>query len=425
VQSRVEDLSTVVKKLQVELPQEKVKHEFDRAVGELSRTVRLKGFRAGHAPRRLVERFFGDDLRRDVAQRLVQGSIAQALVEHKLDPVAPPRVENGELEPASPFKYTATVEVRPVLDPKDYTGVSAPRLKLDVSDAEVDAALEERRRQHGRFEPIEGRDIVEQGDYATVDYEGFVDGAPIRGGKREGTLLECVPGSLLENKAETLVGAKVGETRALGVTLPADHQVAEYRGKEAQFTAVVRGIKRRAFPALDDAFAKDLGQDSLADLRANERKELESSKKERGEAAQRSALLEGLIAKNSFEVPPALVERNVDAMLKGMLRGFEQRGVDLRQIGVDLDRVRHDLRDRSKLEVRAYLLLEAIAEKEKLEVTDADLDAHFSKLAAEGRSTPEAIKAAFVKADKIAELKGRLRQDKAYAWVLERAALTD
>jgi trigger factor len=424
VQSRVEDLSPVVKKLSVELEHDRVKTEFDRAVGELSRTVKLKGYRAGHVPRRLVERFFGDDVRRDVAQRLVRGSISEALEEHKLLPIAPPRVENGDVEPAASFKYTATIEVRPVVEPKDYFGLAAPKLDTEVPEKDIDERLEQLRREQSTFVPVEGRDIVEPGDVVLVDYEGFVDGAPLRGAKREGVMLEAIPGSLLENKAETLVGAKVGETRALGATFPSDYQVEDLRGKEAQFNSVVRGIKTKKTPELDDAFAKDVGRESLADLKAQLRKEMESTKRERGETAQREALLSALIEKNPIEAPPALVERNVDVMLQGMLQSFESRGMDIRQLGVNLDRLRDDLRSRAVLEVKGYLLLDAIADKEKVEVGEAELTAHYAKIAAETGTTPEKVKAAFRRAEQQSSLTSRLRQDKAYSLVLDKAALS-
>ena len=280
------------------------------------------------------------------------------------------------------------------------------------------------RREQSNFVPVEGRDIVEPNDVVLVDYEGFVEGAPLKGAKREGVMLEAVPGSLLDNKAETLVGAKVGEERALGATFPADYQVEELRGKDAEFKSIVRGLKTKTSPALDDAFAKDLGADSLEDLKSRLRKEMVDTKKERGETTQREAILAALIEKNPVEAPPALVERNVDAMLQGMLQGFEGRGMDLRQLGINLDRLRDDLRVRAQLEVKGYLVLDAIAEKEKLEVTDAELEAHYAKIAGETNQTPEKVKAAFRRADQVESLQNRLRQDKAYKAVLEKASLS-
>ncbi|HTO99144.1 MAG TPA: trigger factor family protein, partial [Myxococcales bacterium] len=151
VQSRVEDLSPVVKKVSVELAPDRVKDALDRAYTSVSRTVKLKGYRQGHVPRRLVERYFGDDVKKDVAQKLVTGSIHEALAEHKLDPVAPPRVENGSVEAGQPFKYTATVEVRPRVEPRDYEGLQVPKVDPAVDEAQVAERIEEMRASQAMF----------------------------------------------------------------------------------------------------------------------------------------------------------------------------------------------------------------------------------------------------------------------------------
>jgi len=423
VQSRVEDLSPVVKKVSVELTPDRVKDALDRAYTSVSRTVKLKGYRQGHVPRRLVERYFGDDVKKDVAQKLVTGSIHEALAEHQLDPVAPPRVENGSVEAGQPFKYTATVEVRPRVEPKDYEGLSVTRIDATVTDAQVDERIEEMRANQAMFVPIEGRDVAEAGDFVSADYEGFAEGAPLRGAKREGVLLEVAPGSLLENKAEGLLGARVGENRELGVSFANDYAVEELRGKDARFQVKVNGLKKREVPALDDAFVQDLGGEpkTVSDLRAKIRSEMEQQKKDRAESDQREAVLTALAEKNPIEAPPALVERNVDAMLQGMLEGFMRRGIDPRQLGLNLDRMRDELRQRALLEVKGYLLLEAIAEKEKIEASEEDLAKHFDKLAGELKQPAEKVRAAFKRQESLDNLKGRLRQDKALAFLLSKA----
>jgi trigger factor len=425
-QSRVEDLSPVVKKVSVELAPDLVQAALEGAYTTVSRTVKLKGYRQGHVPRRLVERFYGDEVKKDVAQKLVTGSIHEALAEHKLDPVAPPRVENGAIEPGQPFKYTATVEVRPFVEPKDYEGLTVPKVQADIADSEVEERIEQLRKEQSMFVPIEGRDVAEVGDYASCDYEGFVDGVSLKGAKRENVLLEVIPGSLLENKAEGLLGAKIGETRELGVTFPNDYSVEDLRGKDARFQVLVKGLKKRDIPALDDAFVQDLGGEAktLPDLRAKLKDEMVAQKKERAEGEQREKVLEALVEKNPIEAPPALVERNVDAMLQGMLEGFMRRGIDPRQMGVNLDRLRDDLRTRALLEVKGYLLLEAIADKEKLEISEDDLNKHFDKLSAELNQPVEKIRTALRRNDSLDSLKGRLRQDKALAYLLSKANFT-
>jgi trigger factor len=423
VQSRVEDLSPVVKKVSVELTPDRVKDALDVAYTSVSRTVKLKGYRQGHVPRRLVERYFGDDVKKDVAQKLVTGSIHEALAEHRLDPVAPPRVENGSVEVGQPFKYTATVEVRPHVEPKDYEGLSVPKIDDAVADPQVDERIEEMRTGQAMFVPVEGREVVEGGDFVSADYEGFMGGAPLRGAKREGVLLEAAPGSLLENKAEALLGSRVGETRELSVTFPDDYAAEELRGKEARFQVAVKGLKKREVPALDDAFVQDLGGEAktVDDLRAKVRLDLAQQKKQRAESEQREAVLSALVAKNPIEAPPALVERNVDAMLQGMLEGFMRRGIDPRQLGLNLDRMRDELRQRALLEVKGYLLLESIAEKEKIDATEEDLAKHFEKLSGELKQPADKIRAAFRKQDSLDSLRARLRQDKALAFLLSKA----
>jgi trigger factor len=426
VQSRIEDLSPVVKKVSVELAPDQVKAALETAFSTVSRTVKLKGYRQGKVPRRLVERYYGDEVKKDVAQKLVTGSIHEALAEHKLDPVAPPRVENGAVESGQPFKYTATVEVRPKVEPKDYEGLGVPKVEAAVTDAEVEESIEEMRREHSMFVPVEGREVVEQNDYASVDYEGFIDGAPLKGAKRENVLLEVAPGSMLENKAEGLLGARIGETRELGVTFPNDYAVEDLRGKDARFQVLVKALKKREIPPLDDAFVQDLGGEAktLSDLRAKLKEDMLTQRKERAESEQREKLLQALVEKNPIEAPPALVERNVDAMLQGMLEGFMRRGIDPRQLGINLDRMRDELRQRALLEVKGYLLLEAIAEKEKIEASEEDLEKHFQKLSAELSQPADKIRAALRRNDSLDSLKGRLKQDKALAWLLSKANLT-
>jgi trigger factor len=210
------------------------------------------------------------------------------------------------------------------------------------------------------------------------------------------------------------------------VTFPADYSVAELRGKEARFQVEVKGLKKREVPALDDAFVQDLGGEAktLPELRAKIRSEMEAQKKERAEGDQREKLLEALVAKNPIEAPPALVERNVDAMLQGMLEGFMRRGIDPRQLGLNVDRMRDELRQRALLEVKGYLLLEAIAEKEKIESTEEDLQKHFEKLAAELKQPADKVRAAFRRQDSLDSLRARLRQDKALAFLLSQANFT-
>jgi trigger factor len=274
---------------------------------------------------------------------------------------------------------------------------------------------------------VADRQVAEQGDVAVVDSEATVDGAPLKGAKREGGSLEVEPGTLLDGKAEVLLGAHLGETREAAVTFPNDYGVQDLRGKEAQFKLTLKGLKRREVPALDDAFVQDLGMDAktLPELQAKIRADLAEQQKDRQSGNQREALLAALIEKNPLEAPPALVERNVDAMLEGMLSGFQRRGLDVNKLGLNVERLREDLRGRALLEVKGYLLLEAIAEKEALVADEKDIEAHYEKMAAELKQPVEKIKAVYRRNEEAREgIAGRIRQDKALAFLLAKANLT-
>jgi trigger factor len=427
VQSRVEELSPVVKKLLVELGEDRVKDALDQAYSGLSRTVKLKGYRAGHVPRRLVERYFGDDVKKDVAQKLVNSTIQEALSEHKLEPVAPPRIETNDVNPGQPFKYVATIEVRPRVEPKDYVGLPVPNIDEAVDDRMIDSQIEELRESQSMFVPVEGRDTIELGDFATVDYDGFLQGEPIKGAKRENVLLEVAPGSFIDSKAEELSGARVGETREVKVKFPPDYVAPELADKEALFHVAIKGIKKREIPALDDQFVQDLGREAktVAELRDKLRADLTEQRKQRAKQERREAILSSLVERNPIEAPPALVERNIDAMLQTMMAGFARRGIDAQRMGLNLDRMREELRPRAALEVKGYLLLEAIAEKEKIDATEEDLEKHYAKTSGELGQPPETIKQAFHQQGAVEGLKARLRQDKALAFLLEKANLAE
>jgi trigger factor len=427
VQSRVEDLSPVVKKVSVELGEDRVRDALDQAYSGLSRTVKLKGYRAGHVPRRLVERYFGDDVRKDVAQKLVNSSIGEALSEHKLEPVAPPRIETNDVSPGHPFKYVATVEVRPQVDPKDYLGLPVPKIDETVDDRMVDSEIDSLRESQAMFVPVEGRESVELGDFAAVDYDGSMNGEPLKGAQRENVLLEVAPGPFVESKAEELSGARVGETREIKVTFPPDYAAPALREKEGVFRVTVKGIKKREIPALDDQFVQDLGRDAktVAELREKLRADLVEQRKHKAKQERRETILGALVERNPIEAPPALVERNIDGMLQTMMAGFARRGIDAQRLGLNLERMHEELRPRAALEVKGYLLLEAIAEKEKLDVTEEDLEKHYEKTSGELDQPVEKIKLAFQQQGAVEGLKARLRQDKALAFLLDKANLAE
>jgi trigger factor len=384
---QVESVSPVERKVTVEVDPERVAQELERAYVGLSRRVRLKGFRPGKAPRKVLERQFRAEVESDVAERIVSQTFAEAVRSEDLPVVASPSVSIAEgVAEGKPLRYTARVEVKPRLEPKDYRGLSVTRKPPEVTDETVSAELTRLQQSFAQLVPVEGRFEAQVGDWAVIDHDGEIDGQPFSGGKAEDVTVQVGPGAVSEGHVEKLAGAKVGQVVEFDEAFPADHRDPALRGKVAKVKATLKALKAQQLPALDDAFAKEVGIEgieTLEALRARIRSDLERREKRRAEAELRDALLKAALAKNDFEVPPALVERAIDQMIEGTAERFARQGIDIRKLDMDMARLRADLREQALFQVRGALLLEAIAEAEKIEVTDEDVQAEIARIAEE------------------------------------------
>jgi len=414
---QVEKLSPVEKKVTVEIEPAEVAKEIDRAYASLGRRVKLRGFRPGKAPRTVLERNFKDQVEADVVEKLVQKSFEEATKEQDLEAVAAPRVEVGEggIAADRPFSYTARVEVKPVIVPKDYRGLAVTRKVVEVTDAIVDAELERLRQSFGEMIPVEGRDVAEAGDWAVIDYQGSVEGKPFDGGTAEGALIQVKEGNFFAGEMAVLQGRKVGDAFETEQSFPADFRDTALAGKPGKFAITLKSLRAQKIPVMDDAFAKEVGiegVETLAALRDRVRTDLEKREKRRVESEERDALVKGALEMNDFEVPPALVERTIDAMVENTAQRLARQGVDLRQLDLDLARIRADMREQALLTVKAALLLEAIALAEKIEVGEQDEQEEIQRRADEMGVPPSRLQ---VKGEGRQALRQRIREDKVVA----------
>ncbi len=415
----VETLSPIERKLSIEVEPDQVAAELGRAYHALGERVRLPGFRPGKVPRRILEQRFRGEVEDDVARRLVERSYLSAISEHGVEAVGEPQVTGAQLVLDAPFAFQATVEVRPVIAPKDYQGLPLTRLSPKVEEAQVEARIEELRQRLGRLEPVEGRTTAELSDFAVVDYQGTVDGKPFEGGSGEGVTVEVAPGDVTAGNVEALAGLSVGQARAASATFPASHPQA---GKTAEFLFTLRGLKRRVVPPLDDELAREVGGGpTLEALRTRVRGDLLSSAKSEAARTERDELVNALIERNPFPVPKAMVERGLEAMLEGALRSLARGGVDPRTLNLDFDALRAEMRPRAEKEVRGALLLEAIAGAEGLAVEPKEVDARIEQLAKEAEQAVSQVRKAFKDANQRRSLELRLREEKTVEFLRSRA----
>lgn len=430
---QVEEISPIEKKLSIQVEKQRVAEELDRAYQSLSRQVKVAGFRPGKVPRRILEQRYKDQVEDDVVQRVVSRAYLEAIREHSVEPVSQPTVTNNSgLKADADFTFEARVEVKPKLDPKDYEGLALKKTESKVEDAQIDEQLERMRNTMTRLEPVEGRDVAQANDYAVIDYTGALDGKDFPGSKAENITVQVAPGELIEGKIAGVEGMKVGSQKAVDYAFPKDYgthpktgevdpEGGALAGKVATFQVTLKSLKAEIVPELNDEFAKEVGGgETLVDLKAKVRADLERSAVNRAKVEEREALIKALVEKNPFEVPKAMVDRAVDIMLDGALRQLQRTGLDPRSLQLDFNSLREEMRPRAITEVKGTLLLEAIALKEKVEATDADVEKKLEEIAEEAKQALSAVRKVF-RGEQLEGLKLRLREEKTVEFLKARA----
>lgn len=419
----MESVDGVRRRLAVEIPAAEVTAQIERAYDQLRQRARVPGFRQGRAPRTVLEKMFGAQVRADVFGRLVQESYADAVRDQHLHPVSAPEILTEQAEPGAPLRYSATVEVRPTVAAAGYTGLAVERPLHTVTDDDVERFLASLRERHATLVAISDRHQADPGDIATIDYEARAEGTLI--GKGEQRLVE-VGGRPEDGPGAHLGGALIGVPVSFEIAYPADHQNPELAGKTVQFVATVTALARRDVPALDDAFAKAHADcDTVVALRELVRQQLEAAALREAAGAVRGALVSQLVAAHDFEVPPSMVERRAELLADDVLEELGPRRPPASREAEFRARLQRDLQEQARNQVKASLLLESIAEQERIAVDDDTLDAHIDRLAAAAGKARERVRALYQDPGARAGLRSRLLQDRALDLLVERANITD
>jgi trigger factor len=418
----IETTSALGRKVTIEVEPGEIRQELDRAYNELGRGVQLKGFRPGRAPRRLLERFFGDQVRGEVIQKLVQEYTQKALEENNLKPVVAPEIITEESDLEKALKFSAVFDLRPPLTVKDYDGLELAPPRIEVKDEEIDAALERLRERHGTLKKVEERDVVQEGDFVVVTLEALEDGKPIAGVKSENRLLHVDPKTLAHGIDEVLIGAQAGKAAEKAKSYPADYQEKELAGKAVVWRATVRDILRRELPALDDDFAKDLGDyESLAQVRDKVRSDLFEHAREEAEARARQGLLDLVLERNPIELPASLVAREERALAAEFAAALEAAGAQPEQIEERVKANAAEFRKRAERRAHQALVLDALADQEKVEVSDEELGERIARMVTQAGRERERVAQHYRSEENREALRRALRRDKALELIASRA----
>ncbi len=421
----VEELSPSRRALLVELPLDQVAATMETTLREWRRRLQLPGFRKGKVPPEIIQRRFQSDLKEEVLRELIPESYRQALAQTDLTPVGQPRVEDVHFHDGEPLRYRAVVEVKPPVEVRDYRGVPLERKPVQVSDEEVERALEHLREDAVEYFPMEGWPAMRD-DLVILDHEGTLHEKPFKGGSGKNQTLILGHGGYLPGFEEQISGMQKGDTKQFRLVFPEEYPRKDLAGRTAQFTVKMKEVKKRRVPELNDEFARTVGDvESLAALRDKLRQRLTERKGQEQDAELKRMLLEKLAAAHEVELPETLVEAEVASFLQDLVATVRATGGRVRGLPESAEELRVKALEMARRRVKEALLLEAVAHQEGLAVSEAEIDAEIEAMAAAYRQEPGSIRRALEDPARRAGMTARMLERKALDFLFQQAKITE
>ena len=421
----VNQFSPCKREIHIEVPPEDLKDEHNLLCEQYRQKAKVPGFRPGKAPLSVVQRHYRAGIREDFLERAVQNHLLKALEAENLSPVGTPKIQDLKYEDGGTLSFKALFEVLPKLEISNYRGLEVERILPEVKEDEVENSLREIQERLAEFAPIEER-ALQDGDFAVVAYRGTYPGGIQPDFESKETYIEVGGKSTIEEFTRNLRGARPGERRIFSVNYPADYPSRELAGKEVQYSVQVLALKSKKIPELSDDFAKNVGDyNSMEELRAKIRQDLQASKEQAARKGMQEKLVEAILELNPFEPPEALVERQTEARMNEYIRGLIMQGIHPQTLDANWSDLRQRQRQRAEHDVRVSLLLDHIADRESLEVSDEELEAEIVKRAREAKQSVEAFKSRLTKDGGADRIKSRIRNRKTMDVLLSLASFKD
>ncbi|MYL44880.1 trigger factor [Virgibacillus halodenitrificans] len=409
--------------LTIEVSPEEFDKALDQAFKKVSKDVQIPGFRKGKIPRKIFENRFGvESLYQDAVDIVLPDAYMKAIEETNIEPVAQPEVDIETIEQGKPLVFTATVTVKPEVKLGEYKGLEVEEQSVEVTEEDVEKEIEHQREHHAEL-VVKEEGTVEEGDTVVIDFEGFLGDEPFEGGKGENHSLEIGSGQFIPGFEEQLVGKKAEEDTEITLTFPEDYHAEELAGKEATFKVKIHEIKSKELPELDDEFAKDVDEEveTLDELKKKKKEELEEQKKQEAENQKRETLLEKASENAEVVIPEAMVDTELDQMVKEFEQRLQMQGMTLEMYsqfsGQDVDALKEQMKEDAEKRVKTNLTLEAIVENEDLEVSEDDLNAELENMASMYGTDIEQLKQML--GGNTDALKGELKMRKAIDFLVE------
>lgn len=426
LKSSVETVSTLERKLNLEVPASEVQEAMQNAIKGIQKHVTLKGFRKGKAPESAVRAQYGEKLKQDVAQDLIQAKYAEALKEHKLDPISYPTIEFDPIEEGKNFAFTAEFEIRPEVTIRQIDGLTVKTEKLDLGDKMVADTLEDIRKGRAETVPVLEDRAAEKGDVAVLDFKGMIDGAPLDNGAAEGHELELGSNSFIPGFEEGVIGMKPGSNHTIRVSFPADYHVNELAGKPVEFEVKLQSLKKKSLPELNDEFAKGLGPyENLDALKTAIREDFEKREGKRVKEDLKNRLMKVLVDHNPVAVPKTLLVDQKKALIEDFEKRMQQQGMPPEQFEDYKSKWDNDFEQTASYMIQSSFLIDKIANEQNLRATNADVQEKLKEYAQQSNIELDRLAEFYKEQDRLARLQYQVTEEKVLDYLISKAKVEE
>lgn len=418
----VVDVSVNQKKLQVEIPAQNVQQGMDRKYRDLSKRVRLKGFRPGKIPLSILKTYYGKAVESELSNELIQETFPSALTEAELEPLAEADISEMQFEENGSFSYTAIVDVCPPFQVENYKGLEIARQNVQVSDERVQEELDRIREQHAQLRAPEEERAIREGDNVVIDVTPWTGDEIYEKGKATDYMMEVGKNVMHPDFDSHILGHNVGDALSFEVEYTEDGPVPELAGKRVRFEVKIKDLKEKILPDLDDDFAKELGKhETILALKEDVRDQLEKREQERAKWETRQQLKEKVLEKVQFELSSKVVDREVDAMINQLRYQFESQGLKIDSSAFNTPEIRAEYRVQAEKNLRWRLIAREIAKQENMELTDDDLNEIYKEIARLTRKDEATVRREYADSSFVEQLKDSKIQERVLKFLEDEA----
>jgi trigger factor len=406
--------------LEITVPVEEVERETERVLLSLKDKVKISGFRPGKVPASIIQSRYASEIRQEVLESLIPRHLRTALEADGLDLVGSPDITEVKFEKGEALVFTAEFEVSPEVELAEYKNVEVPYEEPEVTEEDVDGRMAGLQEQKAEYLNVDPRPLGD-GDFAVVSLKSLsgVEGAPI---ENDEMMLQVGDPDTLADFSANLTGMEPGQEKEIEVTYPEHYGEARLSGKTVRFHVALKAIRQKELPALNDEFAKDVGDyKDLEELREAVRSSMRGEREYQAQQGAKNALIESLIDQHDFPVPSAYIERQLDVNLEQRVRGLMAQGLDPRNLDIDWKKVRDSQRERAERDVKASMILDRIGQREAIEVTQDEVDQQVKHIASQRKEPMAAVRKELEEAEEIPRIASRIRTEKTLSFLFEQS----